>query len=118
MPGDARHAKAACVAGSCRSVRWISAASAGVTRSSASSDRIQSWLASEAAKFFCADVAGPLADDHAIGVPPRDGHRVVGALRIDDDHSSAQDTDASASPMSAASFLVMTVTETFGTRGV
>ena len=32
--------------------------------------------------------------------------------------SSAQDADASASPMSAASFLVMTVTDTFGTVGV
>jgi hypothetical protein len=29
--------------------------------------------------------------------------------------SSAHDTDASAAPMSAASFLVMTVTESFGT---
>jgi hypothetical protein len=31
--------------------------------------------------------------------------------------SSAHATDASASPTSAASFLVMTVTESFGTRG-
>jgi hypothetical protein len=31
--------------------------------------------------------------------------------------SSAQDTDASAAPMSAASFLVMMVTDTFGTVG-
>ena len=32
--------------------------------------------------------------------------------------SSAQATDFSASPISAASFMVMIVTETFGTRGV
>ena len=31
------------------------------------------------------DVAGPLADDDAIGVPPRDRDGVVGALRVDDD---------------------------------
>jgi hypothetical protein len=31
----------------------ISPASAAVTRSSASSEKIQSWLACAAAKFFC-----------------------------------------------------------------
>ena len=104
--------------GSCCSVARISAASAGVTRSSASSESIQSWLASEAAKFFCAGYPG-----HSRTTTRSVYRRAIATVssvlsESTTMSSSAQDTDDSASPISAASFFVITVTETFGTAEV
>ena len=70
VPGHARHAVGRDAPGRRRATRRISSASADVTRSSASSDRIQSCDASAAAMFFWAAVTRPVPDDDAVGEPP------------------------------------------------
>ena len=87
-------------------------------RSSASSDRIQSWLAIDAAKFFCATYPGHgRTTTRSVNCFAR---ATVSSVLSESTTmiSSAQVTDASALPMSAASFLVMTVTDSFATPGV
>jgi len=64
------------------------------------------------------DVPEPVVDDDAIGVLAGDGDGVVRAVESTTTISSAQATEASAAPRSAASFLATTVTESFGTGGV
>src|SRR5262245_6079010 len=86
-------------------------------RSSASSERIQSLVASEAAKFFCATYPGQ-GRTTTRSVTWRASATVSSVLSESTTMiSSAQRTEASAAWMCADSFLVMTVTESFGTAG-
>src|SRR5262245_45700190 len=99
------------------SLARISAASSGVTRSSASTDRIQSCAACAAAKFFCAPYPGQsltmrraplaLASSTVRSVLPQSTTST----------SSAHATDARHASILAASSRVITVTETGGTVG-
>src|SRR5262245_36832336 len=80
-------------------------------------DRIQSCEASDAAWFFWFAYPGH-SRTTTLSVYRRAIATVSSVLPESTTMiSSAQAADASARPMSPASFLVMTVTETFGTQG-
>src|SRR5262245_52467543 len=80
-------------------------------------DRIQSCEASDAAWFFWIAYPGH-SRTTTLSVYRRAIATVSSVLPESTTMiSSAQAADASARPMSPASFLVMTVTETFGTQG-
>ena len=115
---DARARGSRGAAGSAASSDWISAASAGVTRSSASSDRIQSCEAQRGGVVLLRAVARATPASRRARCSCRAIAAVSSVLSESTTTiSSAQATDASAASRFAASFRVMTVTVSFGTDG-
>ena len=89
-----------------------------MTRSSASSDRIQSFRASEAAKSFCSLYPGN--GRISTRAPALRARSAVPSVLSESMTmiSSAHATDTSAAGRFAASFRVISVTVSLGTRGV
>ena len=116
---DARHPVGAPSAGRAASSAWISSASAGVTRSSASSEKIQSLRRQAGGEVLLIDPAGPVARSRRARPWPRAMATVSSVLpQSTTTISSAQTALSMAAPMWSASFMVMMVTVTGGTGGI